>query len=116
MGIDWVYARPGWSVFVKWASFYVSAEIFFALNWVFIHRGGLHDFRRSTFCFLLNIFQIALYTEIIAILGHCRRQLLSFFQWAVSVLLVLIVLANVIGGIARRTRESLSSVPPSSNG
>jgi hypothetical protein len=105
--------------------------LIFTLNWIFVHDVRVHMYRRSIAGFFLNLGELAIYVLIISTLANCTTiyigkyeliyqhlsgilsfslpkfktcfgcQILSAAELFLSVLLILVVIAGLVGGILR---------------
>ena len=106
----------------------------FSLDWVFVAQGRLQSERRSLACFLVNLFEVAVFSSIAAILGGCLgplptlsvlyNSLVAIFglglvevgpgcaclviahtELLVAATVISVVLANLIGSVAPDNTE-----------
>ena len=115
-------------------------HFFASLNWLFVDKGPVEDFRRSLAMFMVNMIEISLFLSIAYILLHPNlnawdtvvesfkavfglkhlteinkiilNPYLALFQIIIFWLLYAVILANVVGGIRRGEKADYTQGKP----
>lgn len=115
------------------ALYFITELLIFALHWTFVATGELHAVRRSLAGFLVNLFEVALLFSVALSLAGCQShrgwtgvyenvrsvfklelsttargpscQVLGHYEVVVAATLLVIVIASLVGAVARSEKN-----------